>query len=110
MVSNTGYQPDWSIKSNVNGRRNPYSFLRRYVKLRKRYGRSEIFLHNFTTTFPPPVGVLWLAARALGPAAGVEVGSPAGNELSGRRTESLGNWDSCKVPDSRGNWVSCSSV
>lgn len=87
-----------------------YSFILRYVKLRRHYGRSEIILRNFTTKSPPPAGVLWLAARALGPAAGVEVGSPAGNELSGRRTESLGNWDSCKVPDSRGNWVSCSSV
>ena len=84
-----------------------YSSLR---KVKKTLWKKRFFLRNFTTKSPPPAGVLWLAARALGPAAGVEVGSPAGNELSGRRTESLGNWDSCKVPDSRGNWVSCSSV
>lgn len=60
----------------------------------------------------PPVGVAKLTAGALGPAAGVDVNSPAGSELCGRRIESGGIWDSFTVPDSnscKGHCVSCSS-
>lgn len=48
----------------------------------------------------PPDGVSKLTMGALGPAAGVDVINPGGRDPSGRRIESVGRWDSCKVPDS----------
>ena len=57
----------------------------------------------------PPAGVAKLTVGALGPAAGVDVSNPGKIDPSGRRIESVGNWDSCKVPDSKGHCVSCSS-
>ena len=61
----------------------------------------------------PAAGVAKLSVGAPGPAAGVDVTNPGGTDPSGRRIESVGNWDSCKVPVSTsctGHCVSCSSV
>lgn len=70
-------------------------------------------LKQFTTkVLSPPAGVTKFNVGALGPAAGVEVTNPGGIDPSGRRTESVGNRDSCNVPDSNscmGHCVSCSS-
>ena len=56
---------------------------------------------TLTEAFSPPLGVAKLTVGALGPAAGVDVINPGGSNPSGRRIESVGSWDSCKVPDSK---------